>query len=419
MKRLLWIGGLVVAAAAVGVWYVGVDVAAAPPKLTLAAVSRGTVVSTVEATGTLQPIDTVEVGTQVSGTIASLGTDFNLVVKRGQVVARLDPALLQSQVDQAKATATRLTSDVQQAQVLYEDAQLKLQRAEQLAVRKLLAQQEVDAATSAARVAEAALAGAQAQLTQAEAALTQTQVNLSHTIITSPTDGIVLSRNVEVGQTVSAGLQAPTLFVIARDLTRLELLARVDEADIGGVEPGHPVTFTVDAYPRRTFTGTVRLVRLQPQTVQNVVTYTTVIEVPNADGQLKPGMTATVSIEVARAENALRVPTAALRFKPTDAVLKEYSGVSSADTRGNRKMPVVWQLVDGRLQEVPVGPGVSDGSMIAVVDGSLTEGAQVVTGMTSVTTTAAQTTPSSGSPLLPTMPRRPTQGGGVRPTGGR
>ncbi len=272
MKRLLWMAAVIVAMAAGALYYVRVDVAAAPTELSTATVSRGDVVQTVEATGTLQPLDTVEVGTQVSGTIASLGTDFNQVVKKGQVIATLDPALFQTQVDQARATAARLQSDVRQADVQLEDARLKLSRAEQLAARQLLPQQDVDTARSTARVAEAALDGARAQLAQAEAALKQAEVNLSHTVIASPTDGIVLSRNVEAGQTVSAGLQAPTLFVIARDLTRLELQARVDEADIGGVRQGHPVTFTVDAYPRQTFTGTVRLVRLQPQTVQNVVT---------------------------------------------------------------------------------------------------------------------------------------------------
>jgi HlyD family secretion protein len=418
MKRLLWILGLSASVAAAIVWYVRVDVVAAPPQLTFASVSRGDVVSTVDATGTLQPIDTVEVGTQVSGTIASLGTDFNLVVKKGQVIATLDPALLQSQVDQASATVTRLKTDIQQAEIQYEDAQLKLKRAEQLAESQLIPQQDVDTAKSTSRVAEAALGGSKAQLTQAQASLDQAQVNLSHTIIKSPTDGIVLSRNVEVGQTVSAGLSAPTLFVIARDLTKLELQARVDEADIGGVTGGHPVTFTVDAYPRRTFTGAVRLVRLQPQTVQNVVTYTTVIDVPNPDGALKPGMTSTVSIETARADHTLRVPAAALRFTPTEAVLKEFSGTES-QPEGRGRRAIVWQLVDGRLHEVPVKPGVSDGALTAVADGALVEGAQVITGIANAQKSTVAAAPATGSPLLPTMPRRPANGGSGRPTASR
>ena len=244
MKRLLWIASLVLSLAAGIIYYVRVDVSAAPTRLTFDSVSRGDVVATVEATGTLQPLDTVQVGTQVSGTIASIGTDFNELVKRGQILATLDPAIYKTQIDQAKATVIRLQSDVERAQVQYEDAALKLKRAEQLAAEQLLAQQEVDTARSTMRVAQTSLTGAKAQLTQAQAALTQAEVNLSHTVIKAPSDGIVLSRAVEVGQTVSAGLQAPTLFIIARDLTRLELQARVDESDIGGVKPGAPVTYT-------------------------------------------------------------------------------------------------------------------------------------------------------------------------------
>jgi len=266
-------------------------------------------------------------------------------------------------------------------------------------------------------VAEAGLVGAKAQLSQAEAALTQARVNLSHTVIAAPSDGIVLSRNVEVGQTVSAGLQAPTLFVIARDLTRLELQARVDESDVGGVEPGAPVVFTVDAYPRREFTGTVRLVRLQPQTVQNVVTYTTVIDVPNPGGELRPGMTSTVSIETARADEALRVPVAALRFQPTEDILKQFPADTVAG-EGEGRRAAVWQLAGGRLRQVPVGTGVSDGTQVAISTDAFGEGAQVVTGIVRATGAAATAAaPASGSPLLPSMPRRPQSTGGGSPQG--
>jgi HlyD family secretion protein len=428
MKRLLWIAGLCLLLAAGVAYYVGVDVSAAPTQLTFDAVSRGDVVATVEATGTLQPLDTVQVGTQVSGTIASIGTDFNQLVKRGQVLATLDPAIYQSQIDQAKANVIRLQSDVERAQVQYEDAALKLKRAEQLAAEQLLAQQEVDTARSTARVAQAALNGARAQLNQSQAAVTQANVNLSHTVIKSPTDGIVLNRAVEVGQTVSAGLQAPTLFVIARDLTRLELEARVDESDIGGVKSGAPVTFTVDAYPRREFTGTVRLVQLQPQTVQNVVTYTTVIDVPNGDELLKPGMTSTVSIQIDRADNTLRVPTAALRFAPTEQILKEFPAANveplgpdapagrlrQGSGAPGRRAAVVWQLVDGRLHQIPVRVSVSDGTQVAIASDALTEGASIITGVarSDAATTAAPA--AGGSPLVPQMPRRPGNAGGAR-----
>ena len=418
MKRLLWIVGMVLAAAAAVGYYIKVDVSAAPTQLTFDAVSRGDVVATVEATGTLQPVDTVEVSTQVSGTIATIGTDFNEQVKKGQVIATLDPALFQTQIDQAKATLLRLQSDVDRAQVQLEDAQLKLKRAEQLAAEQLLAQQDVDTARSTARVAETSLTGAKAQFSQAQAALTQAQVNLSHTVITSPTDGIVLSRNVEVGQTVSAGLQAPTLFVIARDLTRLELQARVDESDIGGVKTGAAVSFTVDAYPRRRFTGTVRLVQLQPTTVQNVVTYSTIIDVPNEDGQLKPGMTSTVSIETARADQVLRVPAAAVRFTPTDALLKEFGGgvpIEDAPAESRRRAQSIWHLSNGHLEKIPVRVGVSDGANVEIIADGLTEGASIITGIARSEKAAAEAPAATGSPLMPQMPRRP----GGNPGGAR
>lgn len=414
MKRLYAGIALSAIVATAAVYWIRVDVSAAPIELTMATVSRGDVVATVEATGTLQPLDTVEVGTQVSGIIASLGTDFNQVVKRGQIIARLDQAIFQSQVDQASATVIRLASEVDQSQVQLEDAQLKLKRAEQLAAAELLAQQDVDTARSTARVAQAALVGAKAQLTQAEAALTQAKVNLSHTVIAAPSDGIVLSRNVEVGQTVSAGLQAPTLFVIARDLKRLELQARVDESDVGAVAPGARVVFTVDAYPRREFTGTVRLVRLQPQTVQNVVTYTTVIDVPNNDSALKPGMTSTVSIETARAGDALRVPSAALRFVPGDDVRKHFA--IDGDSEEGGRQSAIWLLTDGRLQRVAVKAGVSDGTQVAIIADGVDAGTQVVTGVARTESTAAAAAPASGSPLVPSMPRRP-QGAGGGPQG--
>ena len=418
MKRLLWIAGSSLLIAAGSAYYVGVDVSAAPTQLTFDTVSRGDVVATVEATGTLQPLDTVQVGTQVSGTIMTIGTDFNQIVKRGQVLATLDPAIYRSQIDQAKANVIRLQAEVERAQVQYEDAALRLKRAEQLAAEQLLAQQEVDTARSTARVAQTSLTGARAQLNQAQAALTQANVNLSHTVIKAPADGIVLNRAVEVGQTVSAGLQAPTLFVIARDLTRLELQARVDESDIGGVKSGAPVTFTVDAYPRREFTGKVRLVQLQPQTVQNVVTYTTVIDVPNDDELLKPGMTSTVSIQIDRADNTLRVPAAAVRFVPTEQVLKEFPAITSgtAGTAGTSgtgaKGPAVWQLVDGRLHRIPVRAGVSDGTQVAIAVDGLTEGASIVTGVARSDSTTTQAAPAAGgSPLVPQMRRRPGNAG--------
>jgi HlyD family secretion protein len=280
-------------------------------------VTRGSVVETVDATGTVEAVTTVLVGTQVSGTIQSLKADFNSRVRKGQVIAELDPSLFRTQVDQAQATVARLEADVERAVVAETDTQQKLRRARDLFARQLIPSSELDTAETNALQASAALKSAQAQVTQARASLNQAQVNLGHTVITAPIDGIVISRNVDVGQTVAASMQAPTLFTIARDLTRMQVRASVGEADIGRVEVGQPARFRVDAYPDALFSGIVSQIRLQPVVEQNVVSYTTVIDVPNVEMRLKPGMTATVTVEIARRDDVLRVPNAALRFQPS------------------------------------------------------------------------------------------------------
>src|SRR5262245_8556568 len=318
-KRSTWILVAVVAVVVSLAAYYRANADDDRPEYTTAVVTRENVVDSVEATGTLGAVTTVQVGTQVSGTIASLHADFNSEVKKGDVVARLDPSLMQAQVDQADATIVRLEADVTRAQAALTDAQLKLERGRELLKQGLVPRQDVDTAESTARQAEASLQAAKAQVTQARASLNQNRVNLDHTIITAPVDGIVISRNVDVGQTVAASMSAPTLFVIAKDLTQMQVEASVDEADIGRIHQGQPVTFVVDAYPRDVFKGRVSQVRLQPVVVQNVVSYVTVIDVPNPEKKLKPGMTATVTIEIARADDVLTVPNSALRFRPPDA----------------------------------------------------------------------------------------------------
>jgi HlyD family secretion protein len=289
------------------------------PKFTVntSAVSRGDVVDTVGATGTLQAVTTVQVGTQVSGTISELHADFNSLVKKGQVLARLDPSLFQTQIEQAKANLVRSQADLERQKVALDDANTKLTRAKELAARQLLAKSDLDAADIAAKSAEAQLKSSEAQITQAQASLNQNEVNLEHTVIEAPIDGLVISRNVDTGQTVAASMQAPTLFVLAADLTKMQVVANLDESDVGRIRPGQVVTFRVDAYPNETFRGAVSQVRLNPIVQQNVVTYATVIDVPNNDLKLKPGMTANVNVEIARSSNVLRVPNAALRFRPT------------------------------------------------------------------------------------------------------
>lgn len=290
------------------------------PTMTTARVTRGDLAETVAATGTLQAVTTVQVGTQVSGTIQELNADFNSLVRKGQVLARLDPSLIQSQIEQARANLIRAEADLERLRVALDDARTKLARARELSEKKLIAQTELEAAEVAVRSAEAQLRSQQAGVTQSQASLRQNQVNLAHTVIKSPIDGLVISRNVDVGQTVAASMSAPTLFVLAADLTKMQVLASLDESDVGRIRPGQAVRFRVDAFPTDEFTGSVTQVRLQPTTVQNVVTYQTVIDVPNPGLKLKPGMTANVNIEIAHRENVLRVPNTALRFRPTTEI---------------------------------------------------------------------------------------------------
>lgn len=317
MKKWIVMLVLVAAAVAATVYYRRARPAEASSTLITAPVTRGSVVETVQATGALEAVTTVQVGTQVSGTIKSLHADFNSQVREGQVVAELEESAFRAQVEQASATLTRLQAERDRARVQVDDTQIKLKRARELSARQLLPASDLDTAESNARQADAALKSAEAQIVQARASLNQSQVNLSYTIIKAPIDGVVVSRNVDVGQTVAASMQAPTLFVIAKDLAQMQVSAAIDESDIGRIRNGQSVTFRVDAYPDDTFTGTVKQVRLQPVVTQNVVSYTTIISVPNPTLKLKPGMTATVTVEIARADNVLRVPGAAVRFRPT------------------------------------------------------------------------------------------------------
>ena len=322
---------LILAAAGAGGWFYyfrrgGPEIGAQTLPIT-----RGDIVDAVSTTGTLQPVTTVQIGSQVSGNIAYLGADFNSIVKRGQTIAKLDPSLLQAQVEQSRANVIRSQADVVQseanlgrARVVLLDAQQKYTRAKALEAKGLEPQADLDAAKiavdsaqSSLQSSEAALNSAKASVSQSQASYNQAQVNLQHTIITSPVDGIVIQRSVDVGQTVAASMQAPTLFVIAEDLAKLQVSANIDEADIGRIRPGQRVTFRVDAYPTDTFEGTVAQIRLQPVVVQNVTTYATIINAPNPELKLRPGMTATLRVEVSQKSDVLRVPSAALRFRPT------------------------------------------------------------------------------------------------------
>lgn len=421
----VWIGAaVVVVAVAAGVSYYRDDVEADVPPVTTVEVTRGDIVSTVDATGTLEAVTTVAVGTQVSGTIKRLGADFNSHVRKGDVIAELDPSLFETQVAQEQATRQRLKSEAEKARVQAQDADVKFRRARELAAQQLIARSDLDAAESTANAAQAAVKSADAQVSQAEASLNQALVNRSHTVIRAPIDGVVIARNVDVGQTVAASMQAPTLFVIAQDLTEMRVQAKVDESDIGKIQLNQPARFRVDAYPNETFTGTISQVRLQPVVEQNVVSYVTVIDVPNKEMKLKPGMTAAVTIETGRADNVIKVPNAALRFQPDREVFEKLgqpiptrpdgestrrnaapaTSRASAERSGNRRG--VWVLDGGRLHRVPVQVGLSDGAQTEVT-GDLNLGARVATAAASSTSTPA---PAARSPLLP-VGRRGSPGG--------
>ena len=316
MKKVL----IVVILATLGITaygYLGFRTTEFVPEVSTVPLARGDVVDTVGATGALEAVTTVQVGSQVSGIIEALYADFNSIVRAGDVIARLEPSLFESQVEQSRANLARSEADVARLAVALEDAQTQLRRSEELAARDLIAESELEAAQVMVRSAEAQLQSAEASVIQSRASLNQSEVNLGHTVITAPIDGIVIARQVDVGQTVAASMSAPELFIIAADLTEMQVIANIDESDVGRIRPGQPVTFTVDAYAAEEFDGTVSQIRLEPVVLQNVVTYATVIDVPNNDLRLKPGMTATVTLEIARRENVLRVPNSALRFRPT------------------------------------------------------------------------------------------------------
>ncbi len=341
------------------------------PEVRTGQVSRGDIVDVVAATGTLEAVTTVQVGTQVGGIIQELYADFNSIVRKGQVIARLDPTLLQTNIEQQRANVTRSEADLERLKVALADAQQKHDRAKALFEKNLLPRTDLETAQVNVQSAQAQIKSAEAGLVQAKSQLNTAEVNRAHTVITAPIDGIVISRAVEPGQTVNAGMSAPTLFILAADLTKMQVNANIDEADVGRMRPGQVVSFRVDAFPNETFTGAVEQVRLQPTTVQNVVTYQTVINVPNQQLKLKPGMTANVTIEVSRKTNVLRVPAAALRFRPTADVFAGLHQDMPPEARGG----FGGRNAGGR-GGAPGQPGQADG---AGQPGSTAQGAAATT----------------------------------------
>jgi HlyD family secretion protein len=406
--------------AAFGFWRYGNHANESPYVTT--AVQRTSITQVVASTGTLQAVVTVQVGSQVSGTIDKLFANFNSKVKAGDVVAQLNQDKFKAAVDQARANLLAAQSNLAKAKVAVADAERTLQRNRELKKRELVPQSELDAAQTAYDAAVAQLEVNKAQTAQAQAALNQVSVDLGNTTIRSPVDGIVISRNVDVGQTVAASLQAPTLFTIANDLSKMEVHTSVDEADVGNVWDGQEVTFTVDAFPARRFRGQVYQVRNAPVTVQGVVTYNAVVRIDNKDLLLKPGMTANVQFLVSRREDVLAIPNMAIRFKPPDqkdeaqellrqdqaraaprvgARRTSRSGGGGATARERRVR--IYVLRNSRAQPVEVQLGITDGSKSEVRDGELNESDAVIIGMASGATNSTQ--PGVANPFQP--PQQP------------
>jgi len=342
------------------------------PKYRTEQVARGKVRATVTATGTVNAVTTVLVGTQVSGTIKNLYVDYNSPVKKGQLLAQIDPATFEAQVQQARANLLLAKANEAKAAASLADAKRTRDRNKTLFNRNLIARSDLDTAETNAQVAVSQLSANSAQVAQTRAALSYAETNLRYAQIISPVDGTVISRNVDVGQTVAASFQTPTLFTIAQDLTRMQIDTNVDEADIGKVQLNQPVEFTVDAYPDFVFRGKVAEVRIAPVTVQNVVTYDVVVRVDNPDMRLKPGMTANVSIILADKGDVLRVPNAALRFRLAEA------GNNSKASLPREKGKGLWVLVDNKPERVAVNTGISDGTYTEILSGNLREGDPVI-----------------------------------------
>jgi len=428
------------------------------PQYFTSKVDRGDIGEVVEATGTINAVTTVQVGSQVSGTISRLNADFNSRVKKGQVVAQIDPslfegALLQAKADLANAKANLVASqaNLEKAQATAVQTKADYERTSGLTKEGVMSQQQLDLAKANADSADAAVSAAKATITQAiaqaqqkQAAVTVAQTNLDYTTIHAPIDGTVIARNVDVGQTVAASLQAPTLFTIAQDLTKMQVYASTDESDVGMIHTGQIVTFKVDAFPKDSFTGRVSQVRLNATTVQNVVTYNTIIDFDNPEMKLFPGMTAYITIPVADVTNALRVPNGALRYKPdlaadqVRALYKKYglisgqpmgaqaeanpgSGNSGASGRQQRAhaqgaqgggaagaqqhtprvdVSVIWKLrPDNTLEPVRIRTGITDHTVTEVaqvLNGQLNEDDELVTGGMSATSSSNTRAPGLG-----------------------
>jgi HlyD family secretion protein len=385
-----WIRWLVLVVLVAGgggaAWWFTRGKAPTAPKFVTATVEKGNIVGKVTATGTLSAIVTVQVGAQVSGRLLTLGADFNSKVTKGQVLATLDPSLFEATAAQTRANEKAAEANVARAKAMAADSLRKLNRSKQLAEQRLVAQADLDAAQADFEVNTASVASSEASLLQARASRQQAEVNLTYTTIRSPIDGTVISRAVDVGQTVAASLQAPTLFTIAENLARMQVDTNVAEADVGKLKEGLEATFMVDAFPNRPFKGTIRQIRFAPVVVQNVVTYDAVIDVENPELLLRPGMTANVSFIYARADDTVRLPNAALRFRLDEGTAGRGPRDAGAGAGGGERkqrdpaMRAVWVLrADGNPERAMVKAGLTDGSFTEVLEGDVKEGDLVIT----------------------------------------
>lgn len=340
-------------------------------------VATGDMVSTVTATGTVNAVTTILVGTQVSGSIKDIYVDFNSHVKKGQVIAQIDPATFEAQVEQARANLLSAHANLEKAAASLLDAKRIMERSRELFSKNMVAESDLDTSETNYESAKAQVSVAKAQISQTEAALRLSEINLRFTKIVSPVNGTVVSRNVDVGQTVAASFQTPTLFNIAQDLTKMQIDTSVAEADIGKIEVGQSVEFTVDAYPDLTFHGKVHEIRNAPIVVQNVVTYNVVVKVDNLDMKLKPGMTANVSLIVSKRTGVIKIPNAALRFRPSDTNNKDAFKDKTKD-RTKEKGSRVWIVEGGKPKRIQVATGISDGSFTEMMSGDLIEGQELI-----------------------------------------
>jgi HlyD family secretion protein len=437
-SKTLW---AVIALVAIGLvtWKIVVKRRSAKPAVQweTTAVDRGRVVARVTATGVLSALVTVQVGSQVSGSIQKLYADFNSPVKKGQIIAKIDPRLFQASLENARANYAQAKATLMKDEVQARFNERQSKRQGVLVKEKLIAPSDFDTAESAAGTSLAQVEADKANVQQARAILHQAEVNLALTDIVSPTDGVVISRNVDVGQTVAATMSAPIIFVIAEDLRKMQVDTSVAEADVGKLTAGMDATFVVDAYPGERFKGKVRQIRNAAQTLQNVVTYDAVIDVDNGELKLRPGMTANVNFVFANREDVLRIPNAALRYRPAAEVLAalglDVKKVRGADGAGEGNMRsgkggrgdkdgkrepgasgtseetpdrrAVWKLSGGVPQMVRIKTGTTDGTKTEVVDGPLAESDQVIT---DGSLPAGSSKPSAG--MLPGAPPAPRGG---------